>query len=171
MKNSKRNFLLTGLLSASPLRGLTGLIAVLSVCAVGASHGALIAYESFDYTSGDVLRFKDGGTGWGSAGSHSTSEWTRNQQRLTGTISSSSLSYNDGTNSLLTSGNSVDGSPVGIIKDDVVDVERNLAVDRESGDFWFSVLMRTSDTARTLLQPVFCSSAMTAVLIRALMCN
>jgi len=93
----------------------------------------IIAEESFDYTVGNTLGGNnlDGGQGWGSAGTESSSDWAINSGREDGTVISGSLSFSDGTNSLVTKGNAVSGSPAG----EAVDVQRNLDSDVTSGGF------------------------------------
>jgi len=122
---------------------LAGVAAIASTSSLNAQ---LIAYEEFDYTVGNTLGGDnlDGGSGWGTAGTNISSAWAINSGREDGTVISGSLSYSDGTNSLITSGNAVTGSPTSA---NAVDVQRNLDSNVTSGDFWFSALMRTDNTA------------------------
>ena len=86
------------LLGASLIAGLT--VAALPVSA------QLIAYDGFDYAAGNDLYSQNGGSGWGGA-------WLSRSEVLGGgsivtnqaPIQAGSLSYSDGVNSLLTTGN------------------------------------------------------------------
>ena len=123
-----------------------GVLLCLAPFAAVSLDAQIIAEDSFDYTVGDTLAGDslDGGQGWGAAATESSSDWALNSGREDGTVISGSLSYSDGTNSLVTGGNAVTGSPT---SQDAVDVQRNLDSDVTSGDFWFSALMRTDNTA------------------------
>ncbi len=65
---------------------------------VGAAHGALVAYEGFNYTAGEALNEKNGGTGWAGA-------WTNNGDGSV--ILTPGLTYTDSNSAVLpTVGNS-----------------------------------------------------------------